>query len=148
MELNNYAQINSVWVLDVKEESMKVKLKDADARRILRFLKKLRTDLTAEFSNDNEEIISFDVYLENFVRIKIIGKQLYVSRDGLLEFLIDDENIVRDVILTIALNKNYDDVRKVTQILYPPKSKLRPGKPNKRIQRILEKMKREKYNRD
>lgn len=140
MELNNYAQINSVWVLNVKEESMTVKLKDADVRRILRFLKKLRTDLTVEFSDCNTEIISFDVYLENYVQIKIIGKQLYVSRDGVLEFLIDDENLVSGVILDIGLKKNFDDIRIVMQQINLPDR--HRSKSNKRAQRIIKKFKK------
>jgi len=69
------------------------------------------------------KMVTFDLYLNDFSQIKIVNNQLYVSRDNVLEFLIDDKNLIRDIILEKALKKNYDDIKKVIQLIYPPNSK-------------------------
>ena len=71
------------------------------------------------------EMVTFDIHLNNYSYIKIVHNQLYVSRDDVLEFLIDENNLVRDLILEKALNKNYDDIGKVMRIICPHSSKPR-----------------------
>ena len=130
--------------MDIKDESLYVKLKETDVRKIFRIIKKLRTDLTVEFRDVDMEMVTFDVYIDDYAQIKIIYNQLYVTKDDVFEFVIDDYNLVRDVILEIALKKNYDDMKKVMQLLYPNKSKRRNLRPKKRIIRSLEELKHER----
>ncbi|MCX6158663.1 MAG: hypothetical protein NTY74_11865 [Ignavibacteriae bacterium] len=126
METKYYAVINVVFDLDIDCNSLIVILNETDIRKIFRILKKLKTNMKAGFARIEMEMVTFDLCLTNFSQIKIINNQLYVSRDDVLEFLIDENNLIRDIILEKALKKNYDDMRKVMQLLYPPKPKRKP----------------------
>ncbi len=126
METKYYAVVNVVFDLEVDSNSLIVKLSETDIRKIFRILKKLKTNMKKGFARIEMEMVTFDLCLSNYSYIKIINNQLYVSRDDVLEFLIDENNLIRDIILEKALKKNYDDMRKVMQLLYPPKPKRKP----------------------
>ena len=121
-----YAVINVVFDLEVDSNSLIVELNDNEDRKIFRLLKKLKIDMNKSFAEIDLEMVTFDLYLSNFSYIKIVNNELYVSRNNILEVLIDENNLVRDIILEKALKKNYDDMKKVMQLLYPPKPKRRP----------------------
>ena len=125
-ETKYYAVINVIFDLEVDSKSLIVKLNDVEERKIFRLLKKLKSDMKKGFARIEMEMVTFDLYLSNFSYIKIVNNQLYVSRDNILEVLIDENNLVRDIILEKALKKNYDDMKKVMQLLYPPKPRRRP----------------------
>ncbi len=116
-----YAVINVVFDLEVDSNSLIVELNDNEDRKIFRLLKKLKIDMNKSFAEIDLEMVTFDLYLSNFSYIKIVNNELYVSRNNILEVLIDENNLVRDIILEKALRKNYDDIKKVMQLLYPPK---------------------------
>ena len=126
MESKYYAVVNVVFDLEVDSNSLIVKLNETDIRKIFRILKKLKTNMKKGFARIEMEMVTFDLCLSNYSFIKIVNNQLYVSRDDVLEFLIDENNLIRNIILEKALKKNYDDVRKVMQLLYPPKPKRKP----------------------
>ncbi|MCX6158552.1 MAG: hypothetical protein NTY74_11305 [Ignavibacteriae bacterium] len=105
--------------MDIESNSLIVKLKDVDKRKIFRILKKLKTNLSIEFIDIDMEMISFDIFIGDYASIKIINNQLYVTRDDIHEFLIDENNLVRDIVLDKATRKNYDDMRKIMQLIYP-----------------------------
>ncbi len=120
-----YAVINVIFDLGVDRNSLIVKLNDVEERKIFRLLKKLKSDMKKGFARIEMEMVTFDLYLSNFSYIKIVNNQLYVSRDNIFEVLIDENNLVRDIILDKALKKNYDDIGKVVQIICPHSSKPR-----------------------
>ena len=122
METKYYAIINVVFDLDIDCKSLIVKLNETDIRKIFRILKKLKTNMKTGFAMVEMKMVTFDLYLNDFSQIKIVNNQLYVSRDNVLEFLIDDKNLIRDIILEKALKKNYDDIKKVMRLIYPPNS--------------------------
>lgn len=119
MDHKYYAVINIVFNTDIDINSLIVKLKDVDIRKIFRILKKLKTNLSIEFIDIDMEMITFDIIIDDYASIKIINNQLYVMRDDILEFLIDENNLVRDIVLDKATRKNYDDMRKIMQLIYP-----------------------------
>jgi hypothetical protein len=127
METKYYAVVNVVFDLEIDSNSLIVKLNEADIKKIFRILKKLKTNMKAGFAVIEMEMVTFDLHLSNFSYIKIVNSQLYVSRNNILEVLIDENNLVRDIILEKALKKNYDDMKKVMQLLYPPKPKRTPS---------------------
>jgi hypothetical protein len=122
METNYYAHINVVIDMDIDCKSLIVKLNETDIRKIFRILKKLKTNMKVGFVMLEMEMVTFDLYLNNNSYIKIVNNQLYVSRDNVLEFLIDENNLIRDIILEKALKNNYDDIGKVMQIICPHSS--------------------------
>jgi len=83
-----------------------VNLREDDARKIRRVLKELRCEMAAVFSNIEMEMMNIDVFLDDEVRIKIVNEQLYVQRNDVLEFLIDENNLVRDIVFRKAIKKN------------------------------------------
>ena len=105
--------------MNIDSNSIIVKLIDVDIRKIFRILKKLKTNLSIEFIDIDMEMISFDIFIDDYASIKIINNQLYVTRDDILELLIDENNLVRDIVLDKATRKNYDDMRKIMQLIYP-----------------------------
>jgi len=119
MEHKYYAIINTVFDMNIDSNSIIVKLIDVDIRKIFRILKKLKTNLSIEFIDIDMEMISFDIFIGDYASIKIINNQLYVVRDDIQEFLIDENNLVRDIVLDKATRKNYDDMRKIMQLIYP-----------------------------
>ena len=119
MEHKYYAIINTVFDMNIDSNSIIVKLIDVDIRKIFRILKKLKTNLSIEFIDIDMEMISFDIFIDDYASIKIINNQLYVTRDDILELLIDENNLVRDIVLDKATRKNYDDMRKIMQLIYP-----------------------------
>ena len=105
---------------DVDRESLFIKLKEADARRIVRIIKTLPTNLSAVMYEDNEMTkLVFTISLGEYGFIKIIEDQLHVQRDGMIEFLIDEENKVRDVVLSKTNNYHFDDLKIIYDLLYP-----------------------------
>jgi len=117
-----YAVINVVFDLGIDCKSLIVSLNEKDTRKIFRVLKKLKTNMKKGFARIEMEMVTFDLCLSNYSYIKIVNNQLYVSRDDVLEFLIDEKNLIRDIILEKALKKNYDDIKKVMRLIYPPNS--------------------------
>lgn len=122
METKYYAVINVVFDMDIDYNSLIVKLNETDIRKIFRIIKKLKTNMKVGFAMLEMEMVTFDIHLNNYSYLKIVHNQLYVSRDNVLEFLIDENNLVRDLILEKALKKNYDDIGKVMQIICPHSS--------------------------
>lgn len=122
-----YAVINSLFELDINSNSLIISLSESDARKILRLLKKLKTNINAEYDLTDEEFITFDIYLNDYTHIKIVNNQLYVYRHNILELFIDECNLVRDIVIEKALKKNYDDTRKTIQLLNTPKPKRKAG---------------------
>lgn len=123
MKYKYYAVINILYELNINSNSLIVNLSESDKRKILRLIKKLKTNIIAENDFIDEEYITFDLYLNDFTNIKIVKNKLYVYRNNILELLSDEGNLVREIILDKALKRNYDDIRKVMQLLYTPKLK-------------------------
>lgn len=118
---------------------MIVNLREDDARKIRRVLKELRCEMAAVFSNIEMEMMNIDVFLDDEVRIKIVNEQLYVQRNDVLEFLIDENNLVRDIVFRKAIKKNYDVIRKIMRLIYPSSKprKMTVNKPLKRREKIM-----------
>lgn len=118
---------------------MIVNLREDDARKIRRVLKELRCEMAAVFSNIEMEMMNIDVFLDDEVRIKIVNEQLYVQRNDVLEFLIDENNLVRDIVFRNAIKKNYDVIRKIMRLIYPSSKprKMTVNKPLKRREKIM-----------
>jgi len=116
-----------------------VNLREDDARKIRRVLKELRCEMAAVFSNIEMEMMNIDVFLDDEVRIKIVNEQLYVQRNDVLEFLIDENNLVRDIVFRKAIKKNYDVIRKIMRLIYPSSKprKMTVNKPLKRREKIM-----------
>jgi hypothetical protein len=125
------ARINCLFNLQEDSNSLIVRLSEEDSRKILRVLKGLRSNLAVEFSDIEMEMINIDVFLDDSVKIKIVDEQLYVQRNDVLEFLIDENNLVRDIVFRKAIKKNYDVIRKIMQLIYPPDTKPRKMTVNK-----------------
>ncbi len=139
MEEKYYAVINCVFNLDVDPNSLIVKLKEKDIRKIFRLMKKLKNNLSVEILDEDFEMITFDIFIDDYAHIKIINNQLFVTNNDVCEILIDESNLVRDVILEPAIKKHYDDMRHVMQLLYPSNRMKRRKKPfEKRKLKFLE----------
>jgi hypothetical protein len=114
----NFAVINIVYKIDVNPNSLVVKLNNVDIKIIYGILKKLKTDLSVEFVNVEMEMVTFDIFIDGDIQIKIVDNQLYIRRNNILEFLIDEQSLVKDIILDKATRKNYTGIKKVTQLIY------------------------------
>ena len=134
-----YAKINCLFNLQEDNNSLIVNLREDDARKIRRVLKELRCEMAAVFSNIEMEMMNIDVFLDDEVRIKIVNEQLYVQRNDVLEFLIDENNLVRDIVFRNAIKKNYDVIRKIMRLIYPSSKprKMTVNKPLKRREKIM-----------
>ena len=134
-----YAKINCIFVLHEDSSSLGVNLRKDDARKIRRVLKELRCEMEAAFFNIEMEMMNIDVFLDDEVRIKIVNEQLYVQRNGVLEFLIDENSLVRDIVFRRAIKKNYDVIRKIMRLIYPSSKprKMTVNKPLKRREKIM-----------
>jgi hypothetical protein len=134
-----YAKINCLFNLQEDNNSLIVNLREDDARKIRRVLKELRCEMAAVFSNIEMEMMNIDVFLDDEVRIKIVNEQLYVQRNDVLEFLIDENNLVRDIVFRKAIKKNYDVIRKIMRLIYPSSKprKMTVNKPLKRREKIM-----------
>jgi hypothetical protein len=135
-----YAKINCLFNLNEDSKSLILSLREDDARKIKRVLKGLRCEMAVVFSNLEMEMMNIDVFLDDEVRIKIVNEQLYVQRNDVLEFLIDENNLVRDIVFRRAIKKNYDVIRKIMRLIYPPNTKPRKmtvNKPLKRREKIM-----------
>jgi len=117
-----YAKINCILDLDIDSSSLIVKLKEIDIRKIFRILNKLINNLSIEFVVIEMEMLTFDIFIDDNARIKIVDNQLYVQRNDVLEILIDLDNLVRDIILERAIKNNYDDMSAVIDLIYPDHS--------------------------
>lgn len=82
----------------------------------------MTNSLSAEFELIDMTMVTFDIFIEEYARIKIVNNQLFVMNNGVLEILIDEENLVRDIILEEDIKKNYDDMREIMRFIHPYKS--------------------------
>lgn len=117
-----YARINCIFDLEFDSSSLIISLTEADVRKIIRTLNKLINNLSVEFAVIEMEMLTFDIFMGDYARIKIVDNQLYVQRNDVLEILIDQDNLVRDIILEKAIKKNYDDLSVVMDMIYPDHS--------------------------
>jgi hypothetical protein len=133
------AKINCLFNLHEDSKSLIVSLREDDARKIKRVLKGLRCEMEAAFFNIEMEMMNIDVFLDDEVRIKIVNEQLYVQRNDVLGFLIDENNLVRDIVFRRAIKKNYDVIRKIMRLIYPSNKprKMTVNKPLKRREKIM-----------
>ena len=115
----NYAVINCIFNLDIDSNSLSVKLNEVDIRKIFRVLNNLTNDLSVEFDDREMETLTYVIFIDNNIRIKIVNDQLYVFRNDVLEFLVDQNYLVRNIILKKAIRNNYDDMRKIMRLIYP-----------------------------
>jgi hypothetical protein len=105
---------------DVDRESLFIKLKGSDARKIVRIMKTLPTNLSAVMYEKNDMTKwTIEINLAEYGFIKIIEDQLHVQREGMFEFLIDEDEKVRDVVLSKTNHYHYDDMKIIYNILHP-----------------------------
>jgi hypothetical protein len=127
---------------DVDRESLFVRLKGSDARKIVRIMKTLPTNLSAVMYEENEMTQwTFEINLAEYGFIKIIEDQLHVQREGMFEFLLDEDNKVRDVVLSKTNRHHYDDMKIVYSILNPYRNT-----PRKKKELIIRETVEEKAN--
>lgn len=127
--------------------NMKVRLKEADAKKVTKIIKKLPTNLSVDRTYQDMCFYRFRIYMEDYGHIKIIKNLVYFTKDNVLEILLDEENKVRDVILDNALYQDFDGCRDIFQTLYPRDMHLKKNKPKPiriRTQRDLDKEKARK----
>lgn len=117
-----FAKINCILDLDIDRSSLHVKLTETDIRKMFRTLNTLINNLSVEFAVIEMEMLTFDIFIDDNTRIKIVDNQLYVHRNDVHEILIDRDNLVRDIILERAIKNNYDDMSAVIDLIYPDHS--------------------------
>lgn len=121
MENKYYAVINAVIENGAGSNPVTLELKNSDIRKIFRVLNILKTDLSIEFIDAETRNVIFEIFIDNQTSIKIVNNLLYVRRQGIFEFLIDENNLVRDIILDKALRMDYDNMQDILRLIYPYK---------------------------
>lgn len=88
-------------------------LKKSLLNTILKKIHKLRNNYAVCFSDADIGFLTLIVYVNEFFVLKVFNKKLLITRNGITELLIDENNTVQNSIFESVIENNYDFIAKL-----------------------------------